>query len=116
ETPIVAMTANASQEDRSACIDAGMDDFLPKPFGRIELSSVLCKWLDPQVRKAPLGPPHDIAVDESVFDDLWESLNWQDGSMRAICESFMQTIDKCARYILASEESDVARQLHTLVG
>lgn len=115
ETPIVAMTANASQEERAACIDAGMDDFLPKPFGRSELSAVLCKWLDPQ-RKLPRGPAQDIVLDEGVFDELWESLHWQEGSMRTICESFMETIDNCARSILANEEGDLARRLHTLLG
>lgn len=43
--PIIAMTANAMSDDRDRCIEAGMDDFLPKPFGRVALNSVLCKWL-----------------------------------------------------------------------
>ncbi|MPZ46393.1 MAG: response regulator [Betaproteobacteria bacterium] len=43
--PIVAMTANVVAEARSACFDAGMDDFLPKPFLRAQLVNALSRWL-----------------------------------------------------------------------
>ena len=42
-TPIVAMTANATREDRAACIEAGMDDHLPKPVSREALAAVVAR-------------------------------------------------------------------------
>ena len=39
--PIVAITANAFAEDREACLDAGMDAFLPKPISRDDLRRAL---------------------------------------------------------------------------
>ncbi len=40
-TPIIALTANAFDEDRDACITAGMDGFLPKPLDRERLEAAL---------------------------------------------------------------------------
>jgi signal transduction histidine kinase/DNA-binding response OmpR family regulator len=47
-TPIIAMTANAMQEDREACFAAGMDDYVAKPIDTATLRAVLSRWLDPQ--------------------------------------------------------------------
>ena len=44
--PIVAMTANAFQEDRRRCLEAGMDDFVPKPVDPARLFTVLLQWLE----------------------------------------------------------------------
>ncbi|HEX2829669.1 MAG TPA: response regulator [Burkholderiales bacterium] len=41
---IVALTANAMEGDRDRCIDAGMDDYLSKPFKKDQLFAVLQRW------------------------------------------------------------------------
>lgn len=44
-TPIVAVTANASNEDRERCLACGMDDFLGKPMRLNQLASLVARHL-----------------------------------------------------------------------
>jgi signal transduction histidine kinase/DNA-binding response OmpR family regulator/HPt (histidine-containing phosphotransfer) domain-containing protein len=43
--PIIALTANAMQEDRERCRAAGMDDYLSKPIKTQQLGEVLARWV-----------------------------------------------------------------------
>jgi len=42
--PIVALTASAFAEDKKRYLEAGMDDYLAKPFDKASLEAVLKRW------------------------------------------------------------------------
>jgi two-component system sensor histidine kinase/response regulator len=50
--PIIAMTANVMAQDRQRCLDAGMDDFTPKPIDPPALLAALACWIR-DGRRAP---------------------------------------------------------------
>ena len=59
EIPILAMTASAMSSDREACLEAGMNDHIPKPIEPKVLYSTLVKWLQKKERgtKSPIATP-----------------------------------------------------------
>ncbi|MBF0108513.1 MAG: response regulator [Magnetococcales bacterium] len=46
--PIIALTAHVLKESRHRCLDAGMNDFLRKPFSPSDVGEMLHRWLPPE--------------------------------------------------------------------
>lgn len=45
KTAVIALTANATGDDKQKCLDAGMDDFITKPIKREIIEQKISKWL-----------------------------------------------------------------------
>lgn len=64
--PIIGLTANAMLGDRQLCLDAGMDDYLSKPYARADLVAMMKKCLqhritEPVAITGVAPPPHPMA-------------------------------------------------------
>ncbi len=47
QVPIIAMTAHATNKDRQACLDSGMDDYIPKPISSQLITEAMNRTLSP---------------------------------------------------------------------
>jgi len=78
QVPIIAMTANTMTSDRTAYLDAGMNDVIAKPIDRRRLAQILDRWGRPAgtTAAAAAPPPADPAMmparllDADVIADL----------------------------------------------
>ncbi|NEX20786.1 PAS domain S-box protein [Thiorhodococcus mannitoliphagus] len=136
--PIVAMTANAFEEDKQRCREAGMDDHISKPVDPPLFYSTLLKWLErsqvPARQRRPverLQRPPSTAAASSVIDcvatmpgvEVVGALKKLKG-YRSLYESILakyaqqhqQDPERLRAALLAGERDEARRLAHTLKG
>ncbi|MEI8209637.1 MAG: response regulator, partial [Methylococcales bacterium] len=127
--PIIAMTANAFEEDRWRCLDAGMNDFVAKPVVPERLYAVLVRWL-PQ--KDTIPPEETVTQEEppiltqdpaSGLIDQATGLKFLNGnviSYRRFLSKFAEThlsdAYKIQAALVAGDHASAERTAHSLKG
>jgi len=63
--PVIALTADTTSAARDACLQAGMDDYLGKPFNRATLRAALARWISTRPAMSA-APPEPSSVEGQV--------------------------------------------------
>jgi len=130
--PIAAVTANALQGDERNCLEAGMNDFLPKPFKLAHLQALLSRWLPragepsstniaPRTAHArdaavtPRSDAIDLAALQTVRDlDPAGGMDLVKAILRIFIESASESITRVENAILAHDGGQLAAAAHAL--
>ncbi|MGE0435033.1 MAG: response regulator, partial [Planctomycetota bacterium] len=121
--PIIAMTANATVEDRERCLAAGMDDHVSKPVDPAMLSTTILKCLDvSRVSRKPAGVPPAVAPALPLFDAsaLFDSLGGDEELFGEIVGEFLVDAERqaseSAALLAANQFDELRRTAHSLKG
>jgi signal transduction histidine kinase/DNA-binding response OmpR family regulator len=119
--PIIAMTANVLKEAVDACREAGMDDFVPKPFQRSQTIDALARWLQPSASVASgsqrrrFDPAIDGAVDAAYYRQVEKTMGDEMGLlMMDFTSSTAQLLGEISRAAVEHDWLTIKRCAHTL--
>ncbi|MFP5507377.1 MAG: response regulator, partial [Gammaproteobacteria bacterium] len=119
--PILAMTANATDEDRERCLAVGMDAHITKPLRMQTLAEHLRRWLPRHIEAEPAGGGaadtiHDV-IDQTVFEDIRTQLGGTFGEYLSVfhkdAQTYLTTLKDQAG---APDPRSVIATAHTLKG
>jgi diguanylate cyclase (GGDEF)-like protein len=123
--PIIALTADVQKGVIDQCIDAGMDDYLSKPYTRQELRQTLLKWLPSQTNAITQQPtiddkvvtlkPSSVGLNQAALDNL-RSLIAANGEslLEKAIELFMESAPEEMSQLIKAVSDNDATQLANL--
>jgi len=121
--PIIALTAHALPGDRERCIEAGIDDYLPKPLNPTELTQLLERWAHGRKVKAKKATALPDSTGDGAgfnYEKVLGRLNGDEELLKEVLRMFLDTagegITNLKNGITQGNTEQVKLNAHTLKG
>ncbi|MFZ4784287.1 MAG: response regulator [Flavobacteriales bacterium] len=109
EIKIVGLSANALSEEVNNCLNAGMNDYLVKPYTESELLNIILKWSQRELVHAS---------NEADLTKLREYVGGDEELLRSVIEAYLEflpeSINKLEKALLQNDPDALCNELHQI--
>lgn len=136
DLPIIAMTAYHLESEREKCLEAGMNDFIPKPMQPEQLMALVARWIGGFGGKPATGEQAAQAMPDRAISDGLEQTAGADSpvdirrglkrlngkqqvfekSLRLFAANYEQGSDRVRDLLRTKRPEEAARYCHTMKG
>lgn len=111
--PIIAVTANTLDGEEKRCLDAGMNDYLPKPIDFEQFTKKISSWVS---ASKPAPEMHEVLNTSLALQRIDNDIQLYRNILTRFLSNHEQQVSKLGKAAAAADWSDAEQTAHTMKG